>query len=111
MVSQSSRLLHDERGSLTITTAAIIGFLAMVVVLAVGVASHTVVSHKARNAADMAAVAGAFAHYRGEGGCQKASDVAMRNGAQLTQCSITEMDVQVEVTINRSTAHAKAGPI
>lgn len=111
MDSEPTSLLRDERGSLTVATAMIITFLAMVFAVAVGVASHTIASHTSRNAADIAAVAGAFAHYRGEGGCQKASEIAQFNGARLESCVIDGMDVLVEVRVGRSMARARAGPI
>lgn len=100
-----------EEGYATIATA---GFAATLVILAAvvgGAASQVIAHHEARVAADLAAVAGAFATYRGEDGCAVAKAVAEHNGASISSCDVTEADVTVAATIRGREVKSRAGPV
>lgn len=102
-------LLHDD-GSATVTTAGIVSAVTslalVVVVLAAGVAD----SHRARVAADLSAVAGANALYRGFDACAWAAQTASHGGAEVNRCEFDAGDVVVEVQLRRARAVARAGP-
>lgn len=94
----------------TVTAA---GVITSVVALAVGVAgvgAHVADSHRAQVAADLAAVAGATAHYQGNSACDTARRTAELNHAVLEACSLIDGDVTVTTATRTSTARARAGP-
>jgi len=80
-----------------------------------------VARHQARNAADLAALAGATDAVFGEVvACARAADFAVANGARLTSCTVDglEIVVRAEVTVRplpgvqrQAGASARAGPI
>lgn len=105
------RFRDDDRGAITIVTAAITCFIAVAVMVAVTIIGTTIASHEARNAADLAAIAGAHAVFRGDNACNEARDVAQANGGVLTRCIIEGADVTVTVEVGKSSADAKAGPV
>lgn len=105
-----ARLLDDDHGSATVTTA---GIAAAVVSLALAVALtgvRTADSHRARVAADLSAVAAASALYRGADACRWGSTTAERNGAEVTSCEFVAGDVVVAVRLRDAEATARAGP-
>lgn len=94
--------------------------LAMILLLAVvlGLGQAAVAAAKAAKAADLAALSAADT-YRGLAPgdpCKAAVDVAARNGAVLTSCSLGgDFSVQVEVSVRTplpwpATGLARAGP-
>lgn len=105
-----ARLLDDDHGSATVTTA---GIAAAVVALALAVALtgvRTADSHRARVAADLSAVAAASALYRGANACEWGHATAERNGAEVTSCEFVAGDVVVAVRLRDAEATARAGP-
>lgn len=104
-------LWHEEHGSTTVLTAGIIAILALISAVFFSHSSTTIDVHKTRNAADLAAVAAAFAHHTTGEGCQLAAEIATDNGATLTQCHIDGGDAYVTVKGVKATARARAGPI
>lgn len=94
---------RDERGtatSLVIAAAAVVLTLA----LATGVlAGYLTAFHRARHAADLAAVSGAAQVGRGEPGCATAERIARANGASRFTCDevgdAVEFVVSVEIRV------------
>lgn len=110
------RLRSDEGGAATVIALGIVG---AVVALAAGLASVLVVvvaSQEAANAADAAALAAADALSGAVAGdpCGLADRLAARNGARLTACDVSGLEVQVRVAVDRAAftveAAARAGP-
>ena len=89
-----------------------VGLIGVLLILAVGglaLTSAVTASHRARSAADLAALAGAQAvtlglPVDGQAVCRLARDVAVANGAQLDGCAI---DVGGVVTV---VAHVVSAP-
>lgn len=94
----------DERGTGSSPVAAIIvivcGAAFWTLVLAGWIASD----QRARQAADLAALAGAHAHKQGAQACRAAGEYARRNGGELTDCSVStgtgEYIIHVEVAVD-----------
>ncbi|AKT52648.1 hypothetical protein ADJ73_07165 [Arsenicicoccus sp. oral taxon 190] len=92
--------------------------LLLVVVGALGVASAVLAAHRARAAADLAAVAAAARVVRGDLGsaCEVAGQVSRRNHAELVSCAVTADVVAVQVAVDPTgwptpaRADARAGP-
>ena len=93
----------DERGTGASPVAAIIvlvcGAAFWTLVLAGWIASD----QRARQAADLAALAGAHAHAQGAPACEAAGEYARRNGGELADCDVStgtgEYIVHVEVQV------------
>ena len=89
----------EERGAVTVLAVALLG-LVLLVGAALGVAAAMVVDHRrAQAAADLAALAGATAHQRGEDGCRAAARMAVANGGALGGCRVEGDAVVVEVRV------------
>jgi secretion/DNA translocation related TadE-like protein len=77
--------------------------LVMAATIAILVVTAVLVSHRARAAADLTALAGATAAVDGLDACRTAAAVAVANGATLTSCSLvgtlTSFVVAVTVTV------------
>ena len=114
-----SRAVRSERGGaslLVVTCAAVL----LLVGSALGVVAAIVTAHRsAQAAADLAALAAAGAHQRGEDGCARAVALAHANGAALEACQVVGDDVAVTVVVPGPrwlgqeadlTAQARAGP-
>lgn len=105
------RKLGEQHGYATIAaTGIILAILGLCLVVAAA-AGLVLAEHRARTAADLAAVAGAQAHYQGEAGCGRAGDTAALNHAQLIACRVEGGDVLVTVAVRGHQATARAGPI
>ena len=63
------------------------------------VAGYLVSHHRARSAADLAALSGAAVHARGEDACDQARRIARRNGARVTRCDQVGDSVDFVVTV------------
>lgn len=88
-----------EDGSATLYAVAA---MVMVTAVAVGVSflvTAAATRHRASGAADLAALAGAAASATGATQCAAAASIAMRNGAELTECVVTAGSVTVGVTV------------
>ncbi|MFC8504435.1 Rv3654c family TadE-like protein [Pedococcus sp. NPDC057267] len=117
------RRAHDQ-GSGTVLMVGVVAALFLLTVAGVAVASAVLAAHRARAAADLAALSGAVA--LGQGGapssaCGAARVVAGRNGAVLVACSTgadgsllvrtsTRVTVGVPAQPRAATALARAGP-
>lgn len=105
------RHLRGEQGYATVTSAGIIAAVVSLMLVVAGLAAHVADSHRARNAADLAAVAAATALYSGSDPCRAARDTAKSNGAEVANCAEDSSDVVVEVNLGRARATARAGPL
>lgn len=108
-----------EHGAASLLAVAVIGLIVMVSTGTLLLVGAVEASHRARLAADLAALAGA-ASARADGstaaGCSRAAAVAEANRADLTGCSFSGSDIEVTVTTRvhwgpgEATARAAAGP-
>ena len=107
------RLLADESGNATIVTAGLVVALASLLLVLVHAYTQVRDQQSARTAADMAAVAGAWAQAWAEPACPAARQLADLNGGELLDCDVdtTSGDVVVTVEINDQEARARAGPM
>lgn len=95
------------------STVTSVGVIVAVTTLAAGVAAVGVQvadAHRAQVAAELAAVAGATALYRGALACGAASHTAALNHAAATGCELADGDVTVTATVRGAAATARAGP-
>jgi len=107
---------REERGSASLwllTVGMSLVLLAVVTAMAGGV---IVARHRARNAADAGALAGALTAVEGEAAaCAAAARLVMENGAHLVTCTVSGLDVTVTVRTRTLAGHAavaaaRAGP-
>ena len=103
------RLLSSD-GSATVTATGIITSVVSLALAVVAFGVHVSDTHRARVAADLAAVAGATAIYHGADACASADRTADLNGARVVSCEVTAGDVVVAATRRRAEAAARAGP-
>jgi len=83
------------------------GVLGVVLVLsgaAMVVAGYAISAHRARSAADLAAVSGAAAAALGEDGCHQAGRTAARNGARVLSCDRVGDQIDFVVTVRVAVA-------
>jgi secretion/DNA translocation related TadE-like protein len=102
---------RGERGSgtlLVVGVMAVVGAVAVVVTVA---AAYLVAGHRARAAADLAALSGAAAFAEGRPPCAAAARVARANGARVSACDQVgdEVDYVVSVTVRVDVAARMAG--
>lgn len=111
-------MFKDERGAGTVLGVGLALAMLLLMALVLGLGQAAVAAAKAAKAADLSALAAADS-YRGlsDGdACQSAAEVALRNGAQLLECTLhSDMSVRVDVAVNTTlpwAAHgrARAGP-
>lgn len=108
----------NERGYATLPAAAIICALVFLAAVLGTAGAMVVAQHRAEVAAELAAVAGAWAHSRGEDACAVATTVAELNAARIRHCLVEGADVQVESQIGVGVptkkvvlGWARAGPL
>jgi len=104
---------HDQRGSGTVLMIAVMLIAAMVAFVGACLLAWFGCVHKARAAADLAAVAGADAYNTGADACSAASQAAVSNKAQLTACRVDTngYDFIVRVTVQvAASPHLAFGP-
>nr|WP_050766597.1 Rv3654c family TadE-like protein [Janibacter sp. HTCC2649] len=111
-----------ERGSGTVLTVAAIGVLLVLTTAGLQLGAAASAAHRARTAADLAALAGAGALQSGQAdACVRAAVVARRNGAQVVECALgvnESVSVRVSTQVatswpgvpDRAVASARAGP-
>jgi secretion/DNA translocation related TadE-like protein len=109
---------ESDRGAASIFVLAVGLFLVAAGVAGAMVVTARVARHAARNAADLAALAGAGRAIEGAGpACAVAARYAEANGARLTSCEVSglEVIVRTEVPVRSvsmvATAAARAGPV
>lgn len=105
-----ARVLDDDHGSATVTTAGITAAVVSLALAVVLIGARTADSHRARVAADLSAVAAASALYRGHDACEWGRTTAEHNGAEVTSCKFVAGDVVVAVRLREAEATARAGP-
>jgi len=92
----------DEAGSGTVLTiGGVVVVLALAVMVLFGVGANLAV-HRARTAADLAALSAAAEYDAGEEPCGAATRVAGENGAALADCAVVgdSFDFVVSVTVS-----------
>lgn len=102
--------LRDDRGSASLL---MVGVMAVVVVLASAslvVAGYLVGHHRARAAADLAALGAATTFQQGADGCAVARRTARHNGARMTRCDRVGDEVAFVVTVEVAVAVATPVP-
>ena len=107
-----------DRGSGTVLAVTLTGVVLTVTLAALVLGSAVVASHRARLAADLAALAGAGQAQTAAGAgaaCGEAGRVAALNGATLRSCSVEGGDVLLVVSVSagltgQATARSRAGP-
>jgi secretion/DNA translocation related TadE-like protein len=111
---------RDDRGLATVVAAGAIGIVGLLLGALLVLGSAVATRHRAENAADLAALAGAADSVRGrEPACARAREVAERNGATLVRCTWIGWDLQVDVARtcgclpvgDVATVRARAGPV
>jgi secretion/DNA translocation related TadE-like protein len=95
----TGRSFGGEHGSATVLMAAIMGVVVTLGAAAMVIAGYLVGHHRARSAADLAALSGAVAHSRGEDACDGARRIARQNGARVTGCTRVGDEVDFVVTV------------
>lgn len=109
-MTRGGRCSGDD-GYATVAAAGIVAAVVSLFILVAGVGAHVVDSHRAQVAADLAAVAGAQARYRGVDACATARATASANSAHLGECSVADRDVVVRASVRTASAAARAGPL
>lgn len=108
-MSKPKRL--GEEGYATIVAAGIIVAIVSLLLIVAAVGSRVAARHEAQVAADLAAVAGAWALATGEDACTAARDTAELNDATLETCTESGRDVIVTAAVRGRSTQAKAGPV
>lgn len=103
--------LGNDNGYATVTSVGIIAAVTSLLLVVAAVGAQVIARHEAQVAADMAAIAGAWAHATGEDACAVAGEIAAANDAQLDNCREEDRDVIVTASVRGKEASAKAGPI
>ncbi|MFP7365073.1 hypothetical protein SFC07_04720 [Corynebacterium callunae] len=104
----------NDAGYATVAGAGFAAALGGLLILVAGQAGGLLAREQAQVAADLAAVAGAYAYARGEPAataCSRAQEIAELNKAHLKRCSVEGVDLIVATTIKDKEAWAKAGPL
>jgi secretion/DNA translocation related TadE-like protein len=114
------RPMPDERGSATVVILAVIAVVLMLTVSGLMLASAVVGSHRARSAADLAALAASGVLMRGEtpvAACRSAAQVAAANHGRLQGCAAVGTEARVSIAVPAgvkglgvATARSRAGP-
>ena len=85
-MSKRTRPGRDGRGSASVLVAGLLGVLVVLSGAALLVAGFAVAHHRARAAADLAAVSGATVFGQGADACRQARRSARDNGATVMSC-------------------------
>nr|WP_281180959.1 Rv3654c family TadE-like protein [Actinomyces vulturis] len=124
-ISRQCRLyatfFQDDKGAGAVMVTSVIAVLLIIAIAVMSVSGLAIAATRARNAADLAAIAGAtnaIGLYGDIHPCLSAQQVAKRNGANLSSCQIDGNDVivSVEVPVSALLIHdaaravARAGP-
>lgn len=118
----SAAARRSERGSGTVLVVGALGVIVVLAVAGLQLAAAATAAHRARAAADFAALAAATAIQEGQAQpCGRAAELASRNGARLSECTLGSAEsVRVQVSTRamvwwpgvpeRAAASARAGP-
>jgi secretion/DNA translocation related TadE-like protein len=118
-------VILDQRGAASIMMAGVMGVVVTISCVAMVVCGYLLGYHRARAAADLAALSGAVAYQQGRDGCAEAGRLASANGAGLAACDEVGDQVDFVITVRASvpvglrvpglprtiTAEAHAGPV
>jgi secretion/DNA translocation related TadE-like protein len=88
--------------------AAIMGVVVTLGAASMVIAGYLVGHHRARSAADLAALSGAAAFARGEDACDHARRIAPQNGAKVISCTRVGDEIDFVVTV-RTAVPARSG--
>ena len=88
---------RTDQGSTTIYAVAGMALLSAMALVVIFLTGALTSKHRAGSAADLAALAAAGAMRASVDPCAAAADIARRNGASLTACSVAGSSVTVEV--------------
>jgi secretion/DNA translocation related TadE-like protein len=112
--------LPDDAGSATVLLLAVIAVVLTLTVSGLLLSSAVLASHRARAAADLAALAAAGALLQGEpshAACQAAARVATANDGRMQRCVALGQEVRISVAVPAgvrglgvATARSRAGP-
>jgi secretion/DNA translocation related TadE-like protein len=110
----------DDRGSATVVMLGVISVVLMLTVSGLLLASAVLASHRARAAADLAALSAAGVLIRGapvSTACESAAQVAAANHGRVQRCIASGREVRLSVTVPAglrglgiATARSRAGP-
>ena len=107
-----------DRGSISLLMVVIGVVFVAALVAGIGLGGARVARHRAQNAADAGALAGAVSAVDGPPeACAVAARVVSANGARLVNCSVEGLDVRVIVQVRLADglptgqASARAGPV
>ena len=91
----------DRRGSGTLLMAGVMGVVGAAALAAMLLAGYLVAGHRARGAADLAALSGAAAYQQGADPCVQARRTAAADRARMTRCDRVgdTVDFVVSVTV------------
>lgn len=99
-----------DEGSATVTALGVVGVLVVLLTACLALASASVAGHRARSAADLAALAAAQALAGSSAApCAEASRIAERQGAVVRECRVDGADVELVVAVTPAGAVAKVG--
>ncbi|NEG69837.1 Rv3654c family TadE-like protein [Bifidobacterium choloepi] len=112
---------HDDEGTITVVGVALVAAVGLLLTVLAAGADILLCQHRARTAADLAAIAGATAVLGGassSAGCLAAQRTTQANGAEQTECVVEDGDVQVGVQVAtgipllaNANAMSRAGPV
>lgn len=100
-----------EAGYATVATAGILAAISGLLLVVAAASSQVVAQHRAQVAADLSAVAGAWALAYGEDACSAAQHTAGMNDGHLQACTPEGDDVVVSAVVRGRDATARAGRI
>ena len=100
-----------EAGYATVATAGILAAISGLLLVVAAASNQVVAQHRAQVAADLSAVAGAWALAYGEDACSAAQHTAGMNDGHLQACTPEGDDVVVSAVVRGRDATARAGRI
>jgi secretion/DNA translocation related TadE-like protein len=89
---------RSDRGSGSMIMLGVMMIIGALSVVGVCIAGYLVAGHRARAAADLAALSGAGAISRGLDGCRAARDNARANDAEITRCDQVGDEIDFVIT-------------
>ena len=120
-IRRLGRAAADDRGAASILVLALGLLMVAAGVAGCAVGNTRVARHRAHNAADLGALAGATRAVHGESdACAQAARFVVANGGRMTECRVTGLEIvvraEVEVRplpglIRQAEAVARAGPV
>ena len=102
---------RTDRGAATVFAAAIAMILALAATAALLVSAVVVASHRARSAADLAALAGAAAEAVGDDPCSASRVNAQANGGQVLTCRLSGDATSFVVAVSVSVSTGLSSPL